>query len=69
MISKLLSIILILAVVAFCIVFPIWAIIDCIKSDERDKNAKIGWVILVVFTWWLGALIYWIATMGKKRSS
>jgi hypothetical protein len=69
MINKLLLTILLLGVVAFCIVFPIWAIIDCINSDERQKSAKIWWVILIVFTWWLGALIYWIATFGKKRPS
>jgi hypothetical protein len=69
MISKLLLTILLLGIFALCILFPVWAMIDCINSDQREKKAKMGWAILIMFTWWLGALIYWVATMGKRRSS
>jgi len=40
--------------------FVIWMIIDCAKRNFRNDVEKIVWIVLMIFTTWLGALIYYI---------
>jgi len=44
----------------------IWAIIDCAMNEPSDSNEKIVWIIVVVFTHWIGALIYLIARRPQR---
>jgi hypothetical protein len=44
--------------------FWIWMLVDCIKNERLGDNERIVWVLVVVFTHWLGALIYFFA--GRK---
>ncbi|GCE05304.1 PLD nuclease N-terminal domain-containing protein [Dictyobacter aurantiacus] len=39
-------------------VFWIWMIIDCIKYERPDSNDKIIWVLVILFTHLVGAIIY-----------
>ncbi len=41
----------------FCLVQPIWAIIDCIESD-REKDAKVLVSVALLVTWGLGSTLY-----------
>ena len=45
-------------------VFWLLALIDCIKRNFPDPNAKIIWILVIVFTGIIGALIYHF--VGKK---
>ncbi len=45
--------------------FTIWMIIDAAKRDESVLPGKIKWIILMVFTGWIGSLIYFF-TRKKK---
>lgn len=50
-----------LACIAFGIagfVFWIWALIDCATKEPADGNDKIIWILVIIFTGWIGALIY-----------
>ena len=40
------------------VAFPIWVVIDCIKSKEKSNGSKIFWIILTFLTSTLGAIIY-----------
>ncbi|GCF09859.1 PLD nuclease N-terminal domain-containing protein [Dictyobacter arantiisoli] len=40
-------------------VFWIWMLIDCIKNEPSDSNDKIVWIIIIVFTHVIGAIIYY----------
>lgn len=45
-------------------IFWIWALIDCLRSPMRD-GAKIGWLLVIFFTHWVGALLYLV--FGRPR--
>jgi hypothetical protein len=36
----------------------IWAIVDCVKNENSDGNDKLVWILIIVFTHLLGALLY-----------
>jgi hypothetical protein len=39
-------------------IFWIWMLIDCITKEPSEGNDKIIWVLVIVFTNSLGALLY-----------
>lgn len=47
--------------------FTIWMIIDAVQRDEKVLPGKMKWVILMIFTGWIGALIYFF-TRKKKMN-
>jgi Phospholipase_D-nuclease N-terminal len=49
-------------------VFWIWMLIDSIKNESISSNEKVAWVLAIVLTHWLGALIYFFAGRPKRRS-
>ena len=40
-------------------IFWIWMLIDCATNKTLRDNQKIGWIIVIVFTHLLGAIIYY----------
>jgi hypothetical protein len=48
----------------FCLVQPIWALVDCIDSD-REKETKVLLSIAIFFTWGLGSLVYGLFFAGS----
>ncbi len=58
------EIILILPVFVFVIVFWLWMLIDCLKRPDDKfkiggKDAKLIWVLVIIFIGIIGALIYY----------
>ncbi len=41
--------------------FWLWIIIDCAKRKFRNDLEKIIWILVIIFTNWVGALVYLIA--------
>lgn len=40
-------------------VFWIWALIDCASKEPNDgSNNKVLWLLLIIFTHFIGALLY-----------
>ncbi len=39
-------------------VFWIWMIVDCATKETDQGNTKLIWIIIIVFTHLIGALIY-----------
>jgi hypothetical protein len=48
-------------------VFWVLAIIDCAQRQFQDPNEKIIWILVIVFTHWIGTLIYWF--VGRPRGT
>ncbi len=48
-------------------VFWLLALIDCTKRNFPDPNAKIIWILVIVFTGIIGALIYHF--VGKESGT
>jgi len=51
-------------IILLTILFPIWALIDILKS-KFDENNKLIWVLAVIFTNIVGATLYFF--IGKKQ--
>jgi len=38
--------------------FWIWMLVDCLTNESSEGNDKLVWVLVIVLTNWIGALIY-----------
>ncbi len=38
--------------------FWIWALIDCATKEPNEGNQKVVWILVIVFTHFLGAVLY-----------
>ena len=54
------------------IVFWLWMLIDCATKEPSEGNDKVIWILILIFTGWIGGLIYffvrrpqWIAQFGQ----
>jgi len=62
--QELIIILLIVVVPVFFIIPVVIALIDILKN-EFEGNNKIVWVLVVVFLWLLGAILYYF--IGRKQ--
>ena len=53
----------------FILLVWIGAIIDIVKSDFRDPNEKIIWILLVILLPFIGTIIYMIVGTRNKITS
>lgn len=42
----------------------IWMLVDAIRFQEKDKAL---WIVLMIFTWWIGAIIYYFAAKRARK--
>lgn len=48
------------------IIFWIWALVDCATKEKSEGNDKLIWILVIVLTHWIGALIYLIVRRPKR---
>jgi prolipoprotein diacylglyceryltransferase len=68
--GMILGIVFVLIMVAlgiFIFVFWILMLVDCIKRKYKESSDKIVWVIVIVFTQIIGALIYYFVVKVKDK--
>ena len=46
--------------------FWIWMIVDCATKEPSEGNTKIVWILIIVLTHWIGALVYFIFRRSKR---
>ena len=55
------------------IVLWIWALQDCLKRKPEDfpggANDKIVWTLMLLFTLFLGAILYVFLVQGRSRTT
>jgi hypothetical protein len=44
----------------------LWMIIDCATNEPAEGNEKIVWILVIVFTHFLGALIYLLVRRPER---
>jgi hypothetical protein len=49
----------VLTLVVLMSAFWIWMIIDCAKRNFKKDNDKIVWILILIFTGVIGAIIYY----------
>ena len=47
-------------------VFWIWMLIDCATKETDRDNTKLVWILIIIFTHWIGALIYLLVRRPKR---
>ena len=47
-------------------VFWIWMLVECATRESSEGNDKLVWILVIIFTYWLGALIYFFARRPKR---
>lgn len=49
--------------------FVVWliALIDAVKSDFKTENEKIVWVIVIILTGIVGAVLYFFISDAKRK--
>lgn len=46
--------------------FWLWMLIDCATKEPSEGNDKLIWIIIIVFTHVLGALVYFVIRRPKR---
>lgn len=49
-------------------IFWIWMLVDCLMNEPSEGNDKVIWVLVIVFTHALGALIYLLARRPQRKA-
>ena len=60
---------LLLVVSGICVLgtaFWIWMLIDCVMKEPSEGNDRLVWVVIVVFTHFIGAAIYFFVRRPKR---
>ncbi len=47
--------------------FWIWMLVDCATKEASTGNDKIIWILVIIFTQWIGALIYYFVRRPERK--
>jgi hypothetical protein len=47
--------------------FWIWMLVECATKESDQGNEKLIWILIVIFTHFIGALIYFIVRRPARR--
>ena len=49
-------------------IFWIWMVIDCAMNESNEGNDKIVWIIIILLTNVLGAIIYFLFRRPQRKA-
>ena len=49
-------------------IFWIWMVIDCAMNESNEGNDKIVWIIIILLTHLLGAIIYFVLRRPQRKA-
>lgn len=44
----------------------VWMLADCLKKETDEGNTRLIWVIVIVFTYIIGAFLYYLIRRPKR---
>ena len=47
-------------------IFWIWMLVDCAMKETSQGNDKLIWVLVILFTHWIGAAIYFFVRRPQR---
>jgi type VI protein secretion system component VasK len=47
--------------------FWLWMLIDCLTHEKDEGNQKLLWALVIIFTTWIGALIYFFVRKNQRK--
>jgi len=57
---------LFLVVMLAASVFWVYMIIECATKEPAGGNDKLMWILIIIFTHWVGALIYYFVRRPQR---
>jgi hypothetical protein len=66
-IFPLLLILFIFPLLVALIAFWIWMLVDCATKEPSTGNDKVIWILVIIFTHWIGALIYFFVRRPERK--
>ena len=69
------GVVLLLALIALMAVgffaFWVWMLVDCAQAPEpdHDSNHRLVWILILVFTGWIGALLYFFLVRRPRLAA
>lgn len=48
------------------LVFWVWMLIDCATNEPSEGNDKIVWIVIIIFTSWIGGLVYYLVRRPER---
>lgn len=64
----LLFMLVIFAVSIAGLVLWVWMLVDCATKERGEGNDKLIWILVIVLTGWIGALIYLLVRRPKRKA-
>ncbi|MGJ8650476.1 MAG: PLDc N-terminal domain-containing protein [Opitutaceae bacterium] len=49
--------------------FWIWMLVDCLQYEKNEENQKLIWILVIVLTNWIGALIYFFVRRKERKQN
>ncbi|HLX61288.1 MAG TPA: PLDc N-terminal domain-containing protein [Planctomycetota bacterium] len=43
------------------------ALVDCIKNEPSTGNDKLIWILIIILTGWVGAILYFVIRKPQRR--
>jgi len=59
---------LVAALVLGATVFWVLMIIECATKEPTGGNDKLIWIVIIIFTHWIGALIYYFVRRPQRMA-
>jgi hypothetical protein len=54
-------------VVLLLLAFWVWMLVDCATKEPSAGNDKVIWILVIIFTHWIGALIYYFVRRPERK--
>lgn len=56
------------AVTVAALIFWVWVLADCLLKETKEGTEKLVWAIVIVFTFVIGAGIYYFGRRGRRMA-
>lgn len=57
---------IVISVILFFLLLPLFAIIDLVRSNFKDSSDKLIWVLIILFLPILGSILYFLMSSNQK---
>jgi H+/Cl- antiporter ClcA len=47
-------------------IFWLWMLVDCATKESSQGNTKVIWILIILFTNLIGAVIYWFVRRPQR---
>lgn len=48
-------------------IFWVWALVDCATNEPPQDNSKLTWILIIIFTHFIGALLYFLIRRPERQ--